>query len=33
MKSLSEKDFYNVTDENSDNEIKELGGLGVKEDN
>ena len=29
MGSLSEEDFYDVTDENSDNEIEEVGGLGA----
>ena len=27
MRSLSEEDFYDVTDEDSDNEIEEVGGL------
>ena len=27
MKSLSKKDFYDVTDENFDNEIEEVDGL------
>ena len=27
MKSLSEEDFYDVVDEESDNEIEEVGGL------
>ena len=27
MRSLSEKDFYDVTEEDSDNEIEEVGGL------
>ena len=27
MRSLSEKDFYDVTDKDSDNEIEEVGGL------
>ena len=27
MKSLSEEDFYDVTDEDSENEIEEVGGL------
>ena len=27
MKSLSEEDFYDVTDKDSDNEIEEVGGL------
>ena len=27
MKSLSEEDFYDIADEVSDNEIKEVGGL------
>ena len=31
MRSLSEEDFYEVTEEDSDNEIEEVGGLeGVK---
>ena len=27
MRSLSEEDFYDVTEEDSDNEIEEVGGL------
>ena len=27
MRSLSEKDFYDVTDEDSDNEFEEVGAL------
>ena len=27
MKSLSEKDFYDLTDEDTENEIEEIGGL------
>ena len=30
MRSLSEEDFYDVTDENYDNEIEEVGGLEVE---
>ena len=34
MRSLSEEDFYDVNDEDSDNEIEEADGLeGVEEDN
>ena len=31
MRSLSKEDFYEVTDEASDNEIEEVGGLEVVE--
>ena len=30
IKSLSEEDFYDVTDEDSDNKIEEVDGLGVE---
>ena len=34
IKSLSEEDFYDATNEDSDNEIEEVGGLEeVEEDN
>ena len=33
MRSLSEEDFYDVTDEDSNNEIEEVGGLGVERSN
>ena len=33
MRSLSEEDFYDVTDEDSDNEIEEVVQKELKEDN